>query len=113
MGRRYSWSMKVLFVFAVFFILTGCSKGDDNIPANEVWMQNNDYRPSTITIGRNTTVTWRNKDGTNHTVTSDDGFFSSGNINNNGTYTFTFDSTGTYQYHCTIHPGMNGVVIVQ
>jgi plastocyanin len=25
---------------------------------------------------------------------------------------YTFDSTGTFDYHCTIHPFMKGIVIV-
>jgi plastocyanin len=45
-------------------------------------------------------------------VTADNGEFKSDNIGNGGTYSFTFDKAGTYPYHCTIHPGMTGVVIV-
>jgi plastocyanin len=36
----------------------------------------------------------------------------SGNIANGGTYQHTFANVGTYNYHCTIHSGMAGSVIV-
>ncbi|WP_445151556.1 cupredoxin domain-containing protein [Baekduia sp. Peel2402] len=29
-----------------------------------------------------------------------------------GIYTLTFARSGTFTYHCTIHPGMNGKVVV-
>lgn len=30
-----------------------------------------------------------------------------------GTYTLTFARSGTFTYHCTIHPGMDGKVVVR
>lgn len=30
-----------------------------------------------------------------------------------GTYTLTFPRAGTFRYHCTIHPGMDGKVVVR
>jgi len=30
-----------------------------------------------------------------------------------GTYTVTFARAGTFGYHCTIHPGMDGKVVVR
>jgi plastocyanin len=34
-------------------------------------------------------------------------------MNPGATFTRTFPSAGTFQYHCTIHPGMVGTVTVQ
>jgi plastocyanin len=80
--------------------------------ANEVLIQNMAFDPVSITVTANTTVTWTNKDGVAHTVTSDTNLFDSGTIGANGTYSHTFSTTGTYTYHCTIHPYMVGAVIV-
>jgi plastocyanin len=30
----------------------------------------------------------------------------------NQTYSFAYDKTGTFSYHCSIHPSMKGTVIV-
>src|SRR5664279_5116007 len=57
--------------------------------ANEVWIQNSAFNPATITINTGTVITWTNKDGVSHTVTSDTYQFSSGNIAGNETYTHT------------------------
>ena len=72
------------------------------------------FAPTTITLvmGVNNTVTWTNNDYSIHTVTSDTGLFNSGLLNNGNSWTYTFTSSGTYGYHCEIHPFMNGTVIV-
>jgi len=72
------------------------------------------YSPDVIhvVIGVNNTVTWTNNDQTTHTVTAIDGTFDSGLLQPGQMFVETFDSPGTYQYHCQIHPWMNGTVIV-
>jgi plastocyanin len=40
-------------------------------------------------------------------------FFDSGNIQKNGTFTYTFTTPGVYEYFCVYHPGMVGFVIVK
>lgn len=103
----------VALLFAVAaFSLSGCKK--EEMPGtNEVWMQNNMFNPSTITVAVNTTITWKNKDGVTHDVTGSSSPFVSGNIADGGTYTHQFTTAGTYPYTCTIHSGMAGTVIVQ
>jgi plastocyanin len=68
-----------------------------------------------LTIATGTTVTWRNTDVTTHTATSDSsGVFNTGNIaGNGGSASFTFNTAGTVHYHCAIHPGMIGTIVVQ
>jgi plastocyanin len=86
------------------------------------------FVPSILNISAGTTVTWTNGDLTSyksfeveqlHTVTS--GSLESGNIGigfDSGflaagkTFQLTFNSTGTFDYFCTIHPFMTGKVIV-
>jgi hypothetical protein len=59
-----------------------------------------------------TSVTWKNDDSINHTVTADGDAFSSGYVPPGGTYTFTFAKQGHYAFHCTIHKFMRGEVDV-
>ncbi len=72
------------------------------------------FAPADLTISAGQTVVWTNSDSTTHTVTSDDGTtFDSGNLNNGDTFSYTFNTPGTYSYHCSIHPFMTGTVTVQ
>jgi plastocyanin len=46
-------------------------------------------------------------------VIADNGEFSSSLLAKGATFSFTFDTAGTYGYHCSIHPSMTGTVVVQ
>ena len=72
------------------------------------------FDPSSVTITANGTVTW-NFGSTTHNVTFNNAAPNGGNIGNtmNASDSRTFPTPGTYQYHCTIHGGMNGTVTVQ
>jgi plastocyanin len=85
-----------------------------SIPAgNAVTIQSSSFSPKTLTVSVNSTVKWTNSDGIAHTVTSDNAVWDSGNISAGGSFSFTFTSAGTFNYHCTIHPAMTGTIIVQ
>ena len=76
-------------------------------------IQNYTYNPSTLQVQAGTTVTWINKDVVPHTVTSLSGSeLASGNLGKGGTYSHTFNNSGTYDYYCTIHPYMKASVTV-
>jgi plastocyanin len=108
------------FVRAYATLSTGTVYGDEltftttiKQAANEVFIQGMAFSPQTLTVAVNTTVKWTNKDAVSHTATSNTGLFDSGILGNGGWYSFQFTSTGTYQYHCSVHPGMMGTIIVQ
>lgn len=71
------------------------------------------FNPATVTIGAGGTITWTNKDSVRHTATSDDRLFDSGLLSNEENWSYTFDKKGTYNYHCTPHPYMEGTVVVK
>jgi len=93
-------------------VFAGCKKSSDTPGANEVFIDGMAFNPGTITVSENTTITWTNKDPVDHTVTSDNGLFDSGNISSGGTYSHLFTTAGSYPYYCTIHPSMTGTVVV-
>jgi plastocyanin len=72
------------------------------------------YDPDTLVVSLAThaTVKWGNTDGATHTITANGGAFDSGNISPGEGYSHTFATTGTYPYHCTKHPTMVGVLVV-
>ncbi len=78
-----------------------------------VTIQNSTFTPHTIIVPIGTTVTWINQDSTNHQVTSNTKAFESKNLNTGDNYSFKFTKSGTYPYHCLIHPNMKGTIIVQ
>jgi len=76
------------------------------------------YIPSVVSISAGESVTWVNEDSAFHSVTS--GFydapidlFDSGHMDPFDSYTLTFDESGNYDYFCTLHPWMQGKVIVE
>jgi plastocyanin len=73
------------------------------------------FVPNPVTVSVGTTVTWSNTDtaSTNHDVVADNGAFDSGLFGNGKTFSFTFQSRGTFTYHCSIHAGMVATVMVQ
>jgi plastocyanin len=73
----------------------------------------NFFQQSDITVQPNTRVTWTNNSvATPHTVTSTTGLFSSGNINPEQSFSYTFTNPGTYNYKCDYHQTMVGTVTV-
>ncbi len=69
------------------------------------------FSPSSITVSPGTTVTWTNMDSSPHTVTGTG--FDSSVLSTGESYSHRFDQPGSFPYICTIHPSMQGTVIVQ
>jgi plastocyanin len=71
------------------------------------------FVPAEIRVPVGTVVTWTNSDVVAHTATEPGGAFNSGNLNPGQSFSFTFDTAGTYAYICNYHPFMKGTVIVE
>jgi 3',5'-cyclic AMP phosphodiesterase CpdA len=71
------------------------------------------FAPKELTVKAGSTVSWTNKDDTPHTVTSDDGAFSSPVMDTNQSFQQAFQKPGKFPYHCKLHPTMTGTVVVQ
>jgi plastocyanin len=69
------------------------------------------FRPATITISRGGVVRWKNRDSVTHTSTGSS--WDSGRIAPGDVFRHRFRRSGTFDYHCTIHPNMTGTVIVR
>lgn len=88
---------------------------------NLVTIHDLQFDPGSMTAAKGTTVTWINNDEAAHTITTDDfgtkgaplGQFSSDPLNPGDSFTHTFDTTGEFKYHCTIHPYIKGTIIVK
>ena len=111
-----------LFAFLIPLALGACGDSDDGngaavndengAPADgkTVGLKNLEFRPKKITVKAGDTVTWRWQENVLHNVVADE--FKSENLSK-GTYEHTFDTAGTFDYRCTLHPGMDGEVVVE
>lgn len=80
--------------------------------ANAVTIQDYAYGPAKLVVKKGTTVTWTNKDVAKHTVTGKNGGPKSELFGQNETYSYTFDTVGTFDYFCEPHPYMKASVQV-
>jgi plastocyanin len=71
------------------------------------------YIPDQVEVAVGSTVTWMNTDAVAHTSTSDASGFDSGIVSPGREFSFTFQREGSFRYHCAIHPGMVGTVVVR
>jgi len=129
----------VIFIFSFYFLVFSL---DDTFSEEQTVLipfgafdpsfdtpADNWYEPPVISIQKGDTVTWFNDDKEGHTVTSGEGpgrfgwmggdkfgeptgYFESGRFMEEDSWSFTFNEIGLFRYFCTIHPWMEGVVIV-
>lgn len=78
----------------------------------KVKIVDNRFRGGSITIDRGTVVKWRNRGDNTHTTTSDSGVWDSGNLVSGERFRRKFRRVGTFEYHCSIHPTMQGTITV-
>ncbi len=77
------------------------------------------YSPTLIHIGTSTPISWDNRTGALHSITHDECqngthcAFDSGPLGPNSTFTIPHLPPGSYHYHCSFHPIMQGVLVVQ
>jgi nitrite reductase (NO-forming) / hydroxylamine reductase len=77
-----------------------------------VSMAGDTFQPHTLVVATGAVVTWHNDDSVPHELTSDEGWFSSGELAAGESFTRQFDEPGTFRYRCSKHADMEGVVIV-
>jgi plastocyanin len=64
------------------------------------------FSPNNLVVPTGTTVRWDQQGVEQHTVTSDTGVFSSGTLLPGQTYSYLFNTAGTYDYYCQFHRSM-------
>jgi plastocyanin len=82
---------------------------------NQVVIDNFAFRPATLTVAAGTKVTWVNRDDVPHTTTSTKKprVFDSRTLDTGDKFTHVFNTPGTYEYFCAVHPHMTGKIIVK
>lgn len=124
--------------FQILMLVFLAAAGQNSLRAevHNVQVEENYYSPNDLTVQAGDTVRWRLAAGpggggcqyycppggqTQHTVTADDGSFSSGSASSDFVFEHVFEVEGEYYYHCEVHSEagrdiqqfMNGVVRVE
>jgi plastocyanin len=76
-----------------------------------VTIRSNSYLPGQLNIRVGQKVSWNNEDQVAHTVSAD-GLTFGKSMPSGAVFNFAFVKPGIFPYHCEIHPGMHGAVVV-
>jgi plastocyanin len=110
----------VLLVLAILLSLSSALAKSDHPAAPKAVNDTTDvtiidfsFQPNVVTITVGSSVRWTNTGVFTHTSTSDTGVWDSGDIGPGKAFIQTFNTPGTYPYHCMHHPTiMKGTVVV-
>ena len=78
-----------------------------------VKIDNFTFTPQHLTVKAGTTVTWTNQDDIPHAVASSTKAFKSKTLDTDDKFSFTFTTVGVYEYFCSLHPHMTGMIVVE
>lgn len=114
MKTRSFLSISVLVVMTL--LIVSCYKSKSSYTStpgtSKVTITSSAYSPASLTVVNGSTVTWTNNDSAVHTVTTMDGSINSGDIAPGSSFSKTFMTSGTYNYHDAHNTTMIGVLIV-
>ncbi len=119
---RSFWRVAVVGALAV----VACGGGDDATVSKApegaagdagagpaVAIEQFEFQPGEVKVAAGTTVTWTNEDTVAHTVQDEGELFpESDDLAKGQTFSFTYETPGSYPYICGIHPYMKGTVTV-
>ena len=113
--------MRLTVLALLFGALATCGCGNDSNPNGPsssgslvtVQINNSVFSPNPITMRVGQQVNWKNNDSITHTATLDGMFNNVISPMSAQGAPVTMNAAGTFNYHCTIHPGMNGSIVVQ
>ena len=81
--------------------------------ANEIGIDNFNFTPPTLTVAKGTKVTWINNDDVPHLIVNvQNRFKQSSVLDTDQKFNVTLTTPGTYDYFCSLHPKMQGKIIV-
>ena len=97
-----------LSVLAAGVVFTATAQAAEHV----VVMDGVKFDPATLTVQRGDSVVWKNNDPFPHTATAQ-GLFDSKEIAPGKSFKWTARKAGSYDYVCTLHPGMKGSITVK
>jgi len=77
-----------------------------------VLMENTRFKPGNLQVPVGATITFENRDGTQHDAQANDKSWETKKLGKNDTEAVTFSEPGEWLYKCTIHPTMKAKITV-
>lgn len=112
-----TWLRTLFLVALAAVLLVACGLADDGahdtqaaVRTSSVRVEDNNFEPAAVKVAAGDTVTWEWRGDNDHNVAGD--AFESP-TQRDGTFRQRFDAPGTYAYHCTLHAGMRGTIVVE
>lgn len=124
--RKTRLALMLLLACVLVVALAGCGSGATSAPSSgsgsatpssgggkttEVTIKGFAFSPSSVDVAVGDTVNFTNQDSVTHTVTGDG--WDSGPLATGKSFSKKFDTAGTFNYKCSIHPTMTGVINVK
>jgi amicyanin len=81
--------------------------------AAQVTIENFKFSPTPLSVAVGTTVTWTNRDDMPHSIVLPTLNVHSSALDTDDSFSFRFQTAGTYDYVCGMHPFMHGQIIVR
>jgi plastocyanin len=82
--------------------------------ANDIGIDNFNFSPPVLTVHAGSKITWINNDDVPHLIVNVQGRFKQSSVlDTDQRFSATLSSPGTYDYFCSLHPKMQGKIIVQ
>jgi plastocyanin len=107
--------------FCIAAVASGCGSSDSDSGGGgggsgppSIGMKDLRFHPASVSVKVGQKVTWKNEDTVDHNVTAKSGAkFMSQAFGGGGSYSYTPRAAGTIKYTCTLHPGMDGTLVVR
>jgi plastocyanin len=85
-----------------------------SLAANDIGIDNFRFSPNPLTVKSGTKVVWINNDDVPHLIVSTQNKFRQSQVlDTNQRFAVTLTKPGTYDYFCSLHPMMQGKIVVQ
>jgi plastocyanin len=121
-ARPFRSLLVLLAIACTALVISACAGREDNSDATPTVIDSGDitieirdflFEPPNVSVPAGTEVTWVNHDAAPHDATDNEGEWQIERMNQDDSDTLTFDTPGTFKYHCSIHPYMKGTLTVR
>ncbi len=107
--------MRAILFAAAMLAVVPCLPTRADAADTTITIDNFTFKPAELDVAAGTSVTWVNRDDIPHLVVGQDNprELKSKPLDTGDQYAFVFKTPGTYRYFCSLHPHMQGTVVVK